>query len=302
MISAVFMGTPQAAVPSLQKLADVATVGLVVTRVDKPRGRSGRPQAPPVKEAATELGLEVAQPAKSREVAELLEGRSFDVGVVTAFGMILRPEVLAVPRRGFLNIHFSLLPRWRGAAPVERAIMAGDEETGVTIMVMDEGLDTGPILSQVPVPIGHDETGGQLRGRLASIGADLLADTLPGWVDGISSVSPQEEAGAVYASRIEAEDRRIGPDLSVTEAYDRVRALAPTPGARLRIDGDYHKILACRPAPFALRPGEWAERNGTPFLGMIDGALEIASIQPPGGRVMTGDAWLRGRALPSSTP
>lgn len=292
------MGTPEAAVPSLQRLADVATVGLVVTRVDKPRGRSGRPQPPPVKEAATELGLEVAQPAGSREVAELLDGRSFDVGVVTAFGMILRPEVLSVPRHGFLNVHFSLLPRWRGAAPVERAIMAGDEETGVTIMAMDEGLDTGPIVSQLSVPIDHDETGGELRERLARLGADLLAETLPGWLEGRLEATPQDDERATYASRIEAEDRLIDPGSAVSETVDRVRALAPRPGARLQIGDEYHKILRCRPAPFPLPPGEWTQRKGTPFFGVADGAVEIVTIQPPGGRPMSGEEWLRGRGLP----
>lgn len=292
------MGTPEAAVPSLQKLAEVATVELVVTRVDKPRGRSGRPQAPPVKEAATELGLEVAQPTNSREVAELLNGRSFDVGIVTAFGMILRPEVLAVPRRGFLNVHFSLLPRWRGAGPVERAIMAGDEETGVTIMAMDEGLDTGPVVSQLPVPIAHEETGGDLRNRLARLGAELLAETLPGWLEGRLEATPQDDEQATYASRIEAEDRLIDPDGQVKETVDRVRALSPRPGARLQIGDQYHKILRCRPAPFSLAPGEWAEHQGTPFLGVADGAVELVTIQPPGGRPMSGEDWLRGRSLP----
>lgn len=298
MISAVFMGTPEAAVPSLRELADIAQVDLVVTRTDKPRGRSRRPQPPPVKESAEALGLDYAQPANAGELNELLEGRSFDVGVVAAFGMILRPQALAVPRHGFLNVHFSLLPRWRGAAPVERAIMAGDEETGVTIMAMDEGLDTGPIVSQLPVPIGHDETGGQLRDRLAVLGGELLAETLAGWVEGDIPAVPQDEDGATHAPRIEAEDRVITPEMSVTEVYDRVRALAPAPGARLSIDGEYHKILGCRPAPFGLAAGEWAERNETPYLGLVDGALEIATIQPPGGRPMSGEEWLRGRRLP----
>lgn len=295
-----FLGTPGEAVPSLRTLVELADVRLVVTRPDKPRGRSGRPQPSAVKVAAEELGLEVAQPSRSDELADFLRPLEIDVGVVAAFGMILRPTVLSIPRRGFLNVHFSLLPRWRGAAPVERAIMAGDDETGVTIMSMDPGLDTGPIVAQRLVPIGHDETGGELRERLSHLGADLLADTLPGWVAGEIEAVTQDESDALYASRIEPADRLITIDMSVVEACDRIRALAPRPGARLQLDGEFHKLLVCRPAPFHLAPGVWRERDGAPFLGLADGAVEVVSIQPPGRRPMSGEAWLRGHTLPST--
>lgn len=296
------MGTPEAAIPSLEALADIATVELVVTRPDRPRGRSRRLQPPPVKNAAQRLGLPVVQPESSRALVELMESRSPDLGVVVAFGMILRSEVLARPRRGFLNVHFSLLPRWRGASPVERAIMAGDTDTGVTIMAMDEGLDTGPIVSQRPTPIGAEETGGELRTRLAALGADLLARTVTGWMAGDLAAVPQDDSEAVYASRIEAEDRLITPEMKVVEACDRVRALAPRPGARLSIEGEFHRILKCRPSPEPLGPGRWARIDGSPAVGLADGAVEVLLIQPPGKREMTGEAWLRGRRLPSSSP
>jgi methionyl-tRNA formyltransferase len=302
MISAVFMGTPEAAVPSLNALPEVASVDLVVTRPDRPRGRSRRLQPPPVKEAANRLGLQVAQPENAAALAELMERRSFDVGIVVAFGMILRPKVLAVPRQGFLNVHFSLLPRWRGAAPVERSIMAGDSETGVTIMAMDEGLDTGPIISQLSTPIGPHETGGELRERLAGMGAELLIDTLPAWITGELATTPQEEAKAVYAARIEPEDRLITPDMAVDRACNRVRALAPAPGARLSVDGELHKLLQCRTSAIRIAPGQWAVAESRPVVGLADGAIEIEQIQPPGKREMPGEAWLRGRDLPSPRP
>ncbi|MFP3915756.1 MAG: methionyl-tRNA formyltransferase, partial [Actinomycetota bacterium] len=255
-----------------------------------------------VKEAAAYLGLEVAQPESRMELPRLLQDLAVDVGVVAAFGLILPPEVLALPRRGFLNVHFSLLPRWRGAAPVERAIMEGDQETGVTIMEMDEGLDTGPIVAQLPIPIGEDETGGELRERLSHVGGDLLAETLPAWVDGTISPTPQDDRKAIIAPRIGPEDRLLSVELPVREACNRVRALAPEPGARLSIDGEYHKILRCRRSPYAPPPGHWQEREGIPVVGLADGGLEITEIQPPGKRAMSGEAWLRGRDIPGTGP
>lgn len=295
---AVFLGTPRASVPSLLALTRIADVDLVVTRPDAPRGRRRRRQPPPVKEAAEELGLPVAQPSHRSELAEILTGREIDVGVVVAFGMILQPEVLAIPRSGFVNVHFSLLPRWRGAAPVERAVMAGDAETGVTIMVMDEGLDTGPILAQQRTPITEADTGGSLRDRLSEMGAELLVETLPRWVAGDLEPSPQPEEGATHASRLEPEDRIITARMPVTEAWNRIRALAPDIGAQLEIEGVTHKILEASPRRTPLAPGEWASVDGRPVVGLADGALEIVTIQPPGKRAMSGADWLRGRSLP----
>lgn len=295
-LRAVFLGTPEAAVPSLAALRTVAEVALVITRPDAPAGRGRRPQPSAVKAAALEMGLDLAQPTQKSELATLVSDA--DVAVVVAFGMIIPPDALASPRRGFVNVHFSLLPRWRGAAPVERAIMAGDTETGVTIMAMDEGLDTGPVISHRTVPIGPTTTGGELRRQLSEEGAALLAETLPDWVEGRLAARPQPEEGATYAHRITAEDRDLSPSMSTQEAFNRIRALAPAPGARLSIEGVAHKILAVRPSNLDLEPGIWASSDGTPVVGMADGSLEVIEIQPPGKKAMSGAAWLRGRRLP----
>ncbi len=294
----VFAGTPPEAVPSLEILHDLNDVRLVVTRPDRPRGRSGAPRPPAVKTAAASLGLEMAQPEDAVELGEVLGVQAFDVGVVVAFGMLLRPEVLAIPSRGFVNVHFSLLPRWRGAAPVERAIMAGDVESGVSIMVMEEGLDTGPVLASQRTAIHPADTGGSLRERLAEMGARLLAETLPAWVAGEIDAIPQDPEKATYAARIESSDRVLDPGMSRRDFVNRVRALSPSPGARLRIGAEYHKILEVALHGEGTDTGRWAEVEGRPALGVSDGAVAIYRIQPPGKRPMSGEEWLRGRRLP----
>ena len=173
----VFLGTPEAALPSLFRLVEVAEVIQVITRSDRPRGRSGTPSAAPVKQAALDLGLPVVEANRGTAVEAVFPDLPIDAAIVTVFGVLIPPSLLTRPGRGFLNVHFSLLPRWR-AAPVAAAIAAGDEETGVTIMQLDRTLDTGPILRARSVPIGGEETTGELTERLASIGADLLVQTL----------------------------------------------------------------------------------------------------------------------------
>lgn len=294
-----FLGTPEAAIPSLETLARVSDVQIVITRPDRPRGRSRRIQSPPVHDAARELGLEIEQPRSASDLVAALERRHLDLGVVVAFGMLLRPEVLALPKAGFLNVHFSLLPRWRGAAPVERAIMAGDDETGVTIMQMDEGLDTGPIVATRKTPIGPGETGGSLRNRLAGLGAQLLAETLDPWVSGQMTARPQPTEGITYAPRLEAADRHLDFSMDASDAFNRVRALAPAPGARLDIEGGPHKVLEVSAAEIPLTPGEWSvDDAGFPVAGFADGTLTIVTIQSPGKRAMSGAEWLRGHSLP----
>lgn len=299
MLTSWFMGTPDAAIPSLRGLAEGSDVQLVVTRPDRPQGRHRRVAPTPVKVAAEELGLDVFQP---HSIAELVARTALlpapDVGVVVAFGMILRPQTLEHPRRGFLNLHFSLLPRWRGAAPVERAIMAGDTESGVSLMEMDAGLDTGPVVAVTRTNILATETGGVLTGRLAVLGADLLTSSLPGWVDHRITPTPQDHEGATYAARIEAADRHLDPTLKVTEAIDRVRALAPAPGAQLEVDGQPHRLLALEKSDVDASPGQWSDREGHPHIGFADGSARVITIQPPGKRAMGGADWLRGRTLP----
>lgn len=249
------------------------------------------------------MGLPVVQPTTGSELATCLAGHELDVGVVVAFGMILRPDVLALPSRGFVNVHFSLLPRWRGAAPVERALMEGDDVTGVSLMLMDEGLDTGPVIAQAETPILPHESGGDLRRRLADMGADLLSETLFDWVEDRIDPRPQTEAGATYAAKLGPADRDLSPGMSVGAFTNRVRALAPLPGARLSIGGEPHKILRVDPSTLRTPPGVWLDGPaGVPVLGLADGAVAIEELQPPGKRPMAGADWLRGRDLPSPFP
>ncbi len=293
------MGTPDAAVPTLTTLAKEMEIDPVVTRPDRPSGRSRRLTPSPVREAARRLGLRVVQPETRSDLLDWVASEPApNVGVVVAFGMILPPEVLAWPEHGFLNVHFSLLPRWRGAAPVERAIMAGDPVTGITIMEMGPGLDTGPIISQKSIDVGPDDTGGETTRALAALGADLTVGVVRDWVSGKAGARPQSDEGNTYAPRLTPDDRRVEAGSGVIEARNRVRALAPQPGAQIWIDGRPHKLLEVRLADQDLEPGEWSSVGGAPVLGLADGALEIVAIQPPGRRPMSGTAWLRGRRLP----
>jgi methionyl-tRNA formyltransferase len=301
MTRSVYLGTPVASVPALRALHDLTDIQLVVTRPDRPRGRGRRLAPSPVKVAADELGLKSAQPERPVDLAAAVAGAgAIDVGVVVAFGMILRPEVLARPRRGFLNVHFSLLPRWRGAAPVERAIMEGDAVTGVTIMEVDEGLDTGGIVTRREMSIPPTVTAGEMTVRLAAAGAALLADVLPAWLEGDIRAVAQPAGSATYAHKIEAGDRRLSPQMTRTEFANTVRALAPEPGAQLAIDGVIHKILAIEAVDAAPPPGRWLEADGRPVLGVADGGVALSRIQPPGKQPMDGKAWLRGHQLPSA--
>ncbi|HZJ48427.1 MAG TPA: methionyl-tRNA formyltransferase, partial [Acidimicrobiia bacterium] len=191
----VFLGTPSAAVPSLAALIDVTDVELVVTRPDRARGRSGKPAPPPVKVAAFEWGIPVSQPDGRSDLERVLREADADVGVVVAYGRILTAAALDSFPSGFVNVHFSLLPRWRGAAPVERAILSGDDATGVTLMQIDEGLDTGPVIAAIETPIGSDETGGSLSGRLSYLGALMIDDTIPDFLAGNLETAPQLRTG-----------------------------------------------------------------------------------------------------------
>jgi methionyl-tRNA formyltransferase len=248
-----------------------------------------------VKNAALELGLTVAQPESRAELAEgIAEHGPFDVGVVVAYGRILRPEVLEQPAHGFVNVHFSLLPRWRGAAPVARALMAGDPMTGVSIIVLEEGLDTGPVLTAQAIDILPDDNAGTLTDRLATVGARLLAEVLPDYLTGELRPVPQTDEGATYAEKIEPEDRVIDPSADVDTVVAQVRGLAPVPGATLVIDGTPHKILAVRPASHEMAAGSWVAVGDRPIVGLGDGAIEVVTIQPPGRNPMSGEDWLRG--------
>jgi methionyl-tRNA formyltransferase len=295
MTRIVFFGTPEEAVPALEAVAERHEVSLVITRADRPRGRKGRPQPPPVKEAATGLGIPFAQPETRAGIVEALRDHGpFDLGVVVAYGRILPPEVLEVPRQGMLNLHFSLLPRWRGAAPVARALMAGDRMTGVTIIQLDEGLDTGPVLTAQLVDVHPAETSGSLTARLAAIGARLLVSVIPGYTSGEVVPVPQSDDGVTFADKITAEDRNLDNVTDPAEFVARVRGLAPRPGAVLTLDGQPHQIHAARSVDVSVEIGKWVSVEGHPVVGLAGGAVAVVTIQPPGKRPMGGDAWLRG--------
>jgi methionyl-tRNA formyltransferase len=269
----VFLGTSGFAAAVLERLADTPhRPALVVTRPDRPAGRGRRLTAPPVAETARTLGLELDQPASvnDTQARARIAAADPDVVVVCAFGALIKEPLLS--EHELLNVHPSLLPRWRGAAPVERAIMAGDERTGVSIMRVTAGLDSGPVCLAAEEPIAPDDTYGTLAPRLEELGARLLIEAL----DERPPFAEQPEEGVTYAEKITAEDRTLDPS-APPEAQERVvRALSPHIGARIRLDdGSFLGVQAARAA---------------------DGRLELLEVQPPGGRVMAYEDYLRGRA------
>jgi methionyl-tRNA formyltransferase len=291
---AAFLGTPAEAVPVLESLAQVATITRVITRPDRPRGRSGKASPPPVKLTAREHGWEVAQPARSLDLAELVAGS--DIAVVAAYGRLIPEVALRVPAAGFINVHFSLLPRWRGASPVVRAILAGDAATGVTLMQLDAGLDTGPTYDRVSTAIGAEENAGELTMRLAALGAGLLQARLGVIVSGALRPVGQDEAGATAAGKVTVAEAHLDPRRHRTVAVLRaVRAFNPKPGAWALVDGQRFKVWAARPAAGAAPPGTALMDGKTVVLGTADGVVELVTVQPPGRSPMTASAWMNGR-------
>lgn len=292
----VFLGTPAPAVPTLAEIAPTHEVVLAVTQPDRPKGRSSEPMPPPVKEKAGELGIPIAQPESGAELLEAISAAGpFDAGVVVAYGRILSPAVLDLPRRGFLNAHFSLLPRWRGAAPVERAMMAGDTMSGVTIIELDEGLDTGPVLTAQAIDIRPEENAGELTERLAQVGSRLITTVLDDYVSGGIEAIPQSDEGATYAAKITAADRPLDPRRPANELVNKVRALAPDPAATLDIDGDRHKVYVAAAHDARPETGKWEAVDGLPVVGTADAGLALLELQPPGKNRQRGEDWLRGR-------
>ena len=291
-LRAIFLGTPEAAVPSLNQLARMAEVVAVVTRPDRPRGRGQRPQPSPVKTAALARGLPIAEASRATDIDPSLF--DVDLAVVVAFGTIIPPIVLARPSHGFVNLHFSLLPRWRGAAPVAAAIAAGDQETGVSLMQLDEGLDTGRVLAARSVVIGDEETAGELTTRLASLGSSLLVETLPALVAGALSGVAQDETRATYAPRLDSADRRI--DLAQDAEYNvrKIRALTPKPGAFFLVEGEPVGITSARATSQPLATSQFWSDGARLLVGSGGRAIELRIVRPAGKKEMTGDAWARG--------
>lgn len=295
MIRTAFLGTPMSAVPSLAALMDIATVEFVVTQPDRPKGRGRKLEAPPIKIAAADWGLPVYQPETRAELLELFLREKLDVAVIVAYGRILRPELLAATDSGFVNVHFSLLPRWRGAAPVERAILGGDDYTGVSLMVLDQGLDTGPVFAVEETPINDYESAGQVTGRLSWIGADVLRGHLDAYVQGRLAPARQMATGATNAPALTTAEARLSASLP-TSAFSRaVRAFNPRPGAWIEAEGNRVKILEVGPASPRLEQGSIEIINGRPVLGLLGGSVELVEMQPAGKPVLTGRAWANGR-------
>nr|BAL54359.1 methionyl-tRNA formyltransferase [uncultured Chloroflexota bacterium] len=297
MTRLVFMGSPQFALPALRALAQHETVVGVVTQPDRPAGRGQQLTPPPVKILAQELGLEVIQPVRLRDAQTIarLQAWQPEVIVVAAYGQILPPQVLDLPPWGCLNIHASLLPRWRGAAPIQHAILAGDAETGVTIMKMDEGLDTGPILSQRAIPIAPDENAETLGEKLANLGASLLLETLPQYLSGRLHPRPQPVEGVTLAPRLKKEDGQLDFSLPAVLLERRVRAFFPWPGAWFSWQGMLIKVLRARVGPHVQAlPGAPLRWQGWPALATAHGLLVLEEVQPAGKKPMSGKAFLAG--------
>ncbi len=297
----VFAGTPRFAVPALEALAAAGhELAAVLTQPDRPAGRGLAAAAGPVKQAAARRAVPVLQPStlKDAGVQARLAELAPDALVVAAYGLLLPQAVLDIPRLGALNIHASLLPRWRGAAPIERALLAGDPVTGVCIMQMDAGLDTGPVLLRDELPITPGDTAGTLHDKLAALGARLLVTALDGLAGGTLRPTPQPTEGVTYAAKIEKRETRLEWSRSATEVARQVRAFNPAPGAGARVRGAELKIW--RAAVVAARgaPGEVIAVGADGInVACGDGALRLEELQRAGGRRLPAAAFLRGFPL-----
>ena len=296
MTTIVFMGSPDFSLPTLHALSRTYDVVGVVTQPDRAAGRGRELKAPPVKTLALELGIPVMQPEKLRqpEAMEQLRAWNPDLIVVAAFGQILRKDVLDLPRHGCINVHASLLPRWRGAAPINAAILHGDEETGVTIMVMDVGLDTGPMLSKRSIHLTQDETAGSAFEKLSHLGADLLIETLPDYLTAKLTPTPQPEEGVTYAPMIRKEEGRLDFNQDAESLERRVRAFHPWPGAFMNFNGTPLKIHRARVATGLAEAGQRLIVEDQPAVGTRGGILILEEVQPAGKKPMSGKAFLAG--------
>lgn len=300
---AVFFGTPAIAVPALRALTQVAEVAAVVCQPDRPAGRGLKLSAPPVKEAAGELGIDVHQPTKVRtgELAQWLREKHADVALVMAYGRILPADVLGAPRRGAMNLHASLLPKLRGAAPINWAIVRGESETGISLMQMDEGLDTGPVFSRHVLPILETETGGSLAEKMAALGAQVVLADLAAAVDGRLQAEAQDEALASHAPLIEKEHLRIDWGRSALDIARLVRGMSPRPGAFTLLQGKNLRILDARPQdgpmPPGATPGTVSVLGKRALIATGAGNLELLLGQLEGKKTLGASDLINGRIL-----
>ncbi len=297
-----FMGTPEFAVPALVGLIEAGhEIACVYTQPPRPAGRGKRARISYVHAFAALNHLEVRHPESLRDEAEQAAFASLDLdlAVVVAYGLILPKPILEAPRHGCFNIHASLLPRWRGAAPIQRAVLAGDAETGVTIMRMDEGLDTGPMLLQERVPIARDTDAGELHDTLAALGARMIVEALDRLEAGQLTETPQSEGGITYAAKIDKAETRIDWSRPAAELERQVNAFSPYPGAWFELDGERVRVLSAEAKAGDGMPGTVLDNRLTVACG--DGALRILGVQPAGKTAMAAESFLRGRLVPRGT-
>ena len=307
----VFFGTPEFAVPSLKALLAAGfEVAAVVTQPDKPQGRSRSTLHPaPIKTIAADLDIPVLQPVKpvGDVFAQTLRRFESDLGVVVAYGHILRPEILATPRRGMINVHASLLPRWRGAAPIQWAILNGDQETGISIMQMEAGLDSGPVYHQAAVTIGDGETGGELTHRLAQVGATALIETVTSFNKGPVTPVPQDHSLATHAPKIARTHAHVTWSEGADQCARRIRAFDPEPGAWTTLEGQEIKLFGARVQQHlefpssgnGNDPGTVLQSGDRLSISTGHGALMVREVQPSGKRRMPVADWVRGRPVPA---
>lgn len=293
----VFMGSPEYAVPILQSLREHFILSGVITQPDQPVGRGKVIQAPPVKEFAQSRGLPVFQPEKIRgeDFLELLKSLTPDAIVVAAYGRILPAAVLEYPKFGCINVHASRLPRWRGASPIHSAILEGDEKTGVTIILMDEGVDTGPTLAFSEVTIGPEDTTEKLTKTLAEAGAQLLICTLKDYFEGKIAAKKQPEDGATYSRLLKKEDGRLDFTRDARFLERQVRACIPWPGAYLDWNGNRLRVWKASVLnSHVLKPGKRGQADKFPIVGTASTDLKLIEVQPAGKRILKGTDFLNG--------
>jgi methionyl-tRNA formyltransferase len=297
----VFFGTPEFAVPSLQALLRerYQVVG-VVTQPDKPQGRSRSTLVPPpVKQEAERAGIPVLQPVRPLGDVFLAGLRHLEpeLGIVVAYGHILRTDVLSLPKQGMINVHASLLPRWRGAAPIQHAILAGDRETGISIMQMEEGLDSGPVLHRIATPLGDGETAGALATRLSELGATALVDALSLLTGGFAKPEPQVAAAVTLAPKIDRDSARLDWRREAEALARQVRAFDPAPGAWATLADGPVKLFGAAATDQAGEPGQVLAAGDRLVVGTGRGALEVREVQPAGRTRLTVGDWVHGRGI-----
>lgn len=300
---ALFFGTPDYAVPTLRALAQISEVVGVVCQPDKPKGRGMELSPPPVKEAALQLGLPVVQPTKLRngDFAAWVREQRADVAVVIAYGRILPKDVLEAPTHGCVNLHASLLPKYRGAAPITWAVVDGETESGVALMRMDEGLDTGDVLASMRTTIGSDETAGELYARLSELSAELTVRELPRYLRGELQAVPQVHAEATLARMLRKEDGRVDWTKSASQLHNHVRGMSPWPGAWTTLSGKTLKLLKAAHLPGDARaaaPGTivLADKSGV-VVATGNGLLNLVTVQAEGKKAMGAADWVNGRGV-----